>query len=150
MKSLVDVYPYRLKNEQIEFLVCKRSQQTIYSGQWRMIGGKINRGETAWQAALRELVEETAARPVRFWALPTLNHFYDPGIDTIRLIPAFAAQLKADTEIVLNEEHTDYLWIAVDDIATYIEWPEQKRLMKLTHRILSEGKIIEEWEIELR
>lgn len=150
MMSLVDVYPYRMFEEQIEFLICKRSQYTVYPGQWRMIGGKVQRNETRWQAAIRELEEETGVRPVRFWTLPSLNHFYDHEADTVRLIPAFAARLPEDSRIALDEEHDEYKWIAVDEIDSYIEWPEQKRLMKLTHRILTKSRIIDEWEIELK
>lgn len=149
MKSVVDVYPYRLPEGRLEFLIFKRAQQVVYPGQWRMIGGKVKKKETYWQAALRELREETGNSPVRFWALPSLNHFYDPEMDAIRLIPAFAAQLPDDPVIELNEEHTGYRWIAVDDIDSYIQWPEQKRLMKLTHRILATSEVIDEWEIDI-
>ena len=149
MNSLVDVYPYRVADDAIELLVCRRAWQALYAGQWRMIGGKVKEGESFRQAALRELNEETGILPKRFWTIPSLNHFYDPKYDTIRLIPAFAAQLPLHSEIVLNEEHSEYRWIAVEEIEAYIEWPEQIRLMKLTHRILTSNRNLEQWEIEI-
>lgn len=44
---LVDVYPYRTKAQRHEFLIFKRSAQKKYAGQWRMVGGKIEKGEQA-------------------------------------------------------------------------------------------------------
>jgi len=148
--NLVDVYPYRLgETAEPEFLILKRSGKVVYAGQWRMIGGKVVQGETAWEAALRELEEEAGTGPLRFWVLPSLNHFYDPKNDRIRLIPAFAAQLPHDAEIRLDEEHTEYRWIANDRIDSYIAWPEQQRLMQLTSRIVATNRILDEWEIEV-
>ena len=75
---VVDVYPYRLdENHLPEFLLVRRAAGLVYAGQWRMIGGKVDAGETAWQAALRELREETGLTPTRFWSLPSVNHFYE-------------------------------------------------------------------------
>jgi len=68
---VVDVYPYRLVDEsKPEFLLLRRSCGRIYAGEWRVIGGKIEAGESSWKAALRELSEETGLAPVRFWSIP--------------------------------------------------------------------------------
>ena len=59
MARLVDVYPYRFRADEIEFLLLKRAGNVQYAGQWRMVAGKVMESEKAWQAGLRELEEVT-------------------------------------------------------------------------------------------
>lgn len=148
MDRLVDVYPYRKGEAQVEFLVLKRSPQVIYGGQWRMIGGKVRKDEKTYVAALRELDEETALQPKLFWTLPSINQFYDPGVDAIRQIPAFAAEVEENASITLNYEHVDYKWIHKEQIASHIQWPEQQRLMCQLHTIVTQNQLLDEWIIE--
>ncbi|MDZ7693551.1 MAG: NUDIX domain-containing protein [Balneolaceae bacterium] len=150
MIELVDVYPYRFSKNQIEFFTGKRSTSKIYSGQWRMVGGKVEQGETAWQAALREMKEEVGVEPVRFWSPPTLNQFYEPKNDTIHHIPVFAAEISPDAEITLNDEHQQLKWITIEQVEQYIHWPEQARIMGLIHSLLSSKEILKEWELAIR
>jgi len=149
MSDLIDVYPYRVFRNDVRYLVLKRSEDKPYSGQWRMVGGKVERGETAWQAGLRELKEETGCQPLNFWTLPSINHFYDHTSDSIFQIPAFAAEIPKNSKIRLNAEHNSCKWITVNEITHYIKWPEQERLMRLLHKILTRQQIIEDWIIEI-
>lgn len=151
MKKLIDVYPYRLKNGYPEFLILKRSSGKIYANQWRMIGGKVKGGEKSWQAALRELKEETGLLPEKFWVLPSINQFYESSTDTIHSIPAFAGELLYDSAIKLDDEHSEYNWVKFERIEPYIIWPEQRRLIKLTHDILTDQflEILPEWLIDI-
>ena len=146
---LIDVYPYRSKAGKNEFLILKRSSHKIYAGQWRMIVGKIKDNEKAWEAGLRELEEETKTKPDLYWAIPSLNHFYNHRYDKIELITAFAAQLDYNSEIILNEEHSEYKWIEYKYCNKFIQWPEPRRLLSLTNTILNSQKIIEDWKITL-
>lgn len=151
MKKLIDVYPYRQKHGYPNFLIFKRSSEKIYANQWRMVGGKVQEGEQSWQAALRELKEETGLSPVKLWAIPSVNQFYEPKSDTVHTIPPFAAELEFDAEITLDDEHSEYKWVSIEDVQSYIKWPEQLRLMKLTYDIMTDEflEILPEWVIEL-
>ena len=93
MKKLIDVYPYRLNEGKPEFLIFFRSSKKIYAHQWRMVGGKVKEGEEYWQAALRELIEETSLSPVLFWSIPSINSFYEASSDQIHHIPAFWSRI---------------------------------------------------------
>ena len=53
MKKLIDAYIYREVSNEIEFLILQRAENRIYSGQWRMVGGKVNQNEEYAHAALR-------------------------------------------------------------------------------------------------
>ncbi len=146
-KKLIDLYPYRYSGNTPEFLLCKRSSTKIYSGQWRMIGGKVEPGETYWQAALRELLEETALKPMKFWTVPSINQFYEPKSDQILSIPVFAAELYLSASPVLNEEHSTFDWFDVKEATSRIIWPEQQRLITTINQIITSTEIPEEWII---
>ncbi|MDZ7660248.1 NUDIX domain-containing protein [Fodinibius sp.] len=149
MKRLVDVYPYQREQNEVEFLIFKRAADVQYAHQWRMIGGKVNPKETYYNAALRELKEETGLSPDLFWSIPSVNQFYDPDSDRILQIPAFGAEVNKESAITLNHEHASWKWISEDELDTYIQWPEQIRLMKLLADIVISKQILNEWIIEL-
>lgn len=144
-KKLIDLYPYLIEGDEIKFLLFKRAKGKIYEGQWRMVGGKVRPDEFFWQAALRELKEETGLTPEKFWTIPSTNSFYEASSDAIHHIPAFAAELSFDKEPILDDEHTSFEWVYLEEALKRIRWPEQKRLLKLTHSLLSTDQILEDW-----
>ena len=149
MKRLIDVYIYRIKEGEPEFLLFLRSVNKIYANQWRMVGGKVKEGEKYWEGALRELREETGVNPTAFWTIPSVNTFYEAKSDQIHQIPAFAAEFGLEQKPVLDDEHSEYRWISIEELDSYLAWPEQKRLIRLTHHILKEDQILPEWRIEI-
>ncbi len=144
-KKLIDLYPYRLKHNDPEYLLLKRAKGQEYDGQWRMIGGKVEKGETYWQAALRELYEETRLKPLKFWTIPSVNRFYEHQTDQIHSIPAFAAQIDASASPTLDREHSTAEWLNIDQAVGSILWPEQRRLLKLLHNIITSNQILDDW-----
>lgn len=146
-KKLIDLYPYKIKNQEPQFLLFKRAKGHIYQGQWRMIGGKVEAGETYWQAALRELDEETGLSPSLFWTVPSVNQFYEHKTDKILTIPAFAAEIHENEEIVLDSEHSKFDWFSVQKAVDAIIWPEQRRLLELVHHIVTSNQILDDWLI---
>lgn len=134
---VVDVYPYRDQSVNPEFLLLRRAPGTAYEGQWRMVGGKIEADEAAWETGLREVEEETGHTPTRFWALPSVNTFYEWREDRVNLTPAFAATLPDDP--LLDDEHDAFAWLPAREAAQRLEWPEQKRLLRLADRVLRDG-----------
>ncbi|WP_232798131.1 NUDIX hydrolase [Salinibacter altiplanensis] len=134
---VVDVYPYRESSVNPEFLLLHRAPGTLYAGQWRMVGGKIDTGEAAWETALREVDEETGHSPDRLWTIPSVNAFYEWQADRMNLIPAFAAALPADP--TLDDEHDAFTWLPAEEAAARLAWPEQQRLLRLADRTLRNG-----------
>lgn len=150
MKKLIDAYIYRINSDHtIEFLILKRSKVKVYSGQWRMVGGKVKDLEKYWQAALREIREETSMQPTKFWTVPSTNQFYEYQSDSILNIPAFAAEMANNEDPKLDDEHDDFKWIKFEQIREYIFWPEQRRLMNLIYDIARADSILPEWTIRL-
>src|SRR3954471_23280437 len=109
-----------------EFLQLRRAAGDYGAGMWAIVRGKIEAGETAWQAALRELKEETALEPVEFYALNTLDTFYLAHDDSVRHVPGFVAAVARDALITLNEEHDAVRWVSRDDFHTAYLWPGER------------------------
>ncbi len=147
--KLIDLYPYRIADRNAEFLLFKRAEGKIYEGQWRMIGGKVKSGENYWEAALRELKEETGLQPEQFWTVPSVNQFYEHQSDTIHTIPAFAAEIDPAAIITLDDEHREFHWIKPEEVSNYIQWPEQIRLIKLTNQLINSNQILDDWRVPL-
>lgn len=81
------------------------------SGQWAFPGGRIEDGETPEQAALRECEEEIGLRPEigSEWTRRIAD-----GVD----FTTFFSLVPEEFEPTLNEEHTDFRWLPVDDLAS--------------------------------
>jgi len=124
--DLVEVHLFRLDNNELQFLLLKRSAHKIYPGLWQMVSGHIEEGETAVQTALRELKEETGLKPFRLWVVPNVNSFYSPDNDSITIIPVFAAQIKYD-KIQISNEHTEFKWVNSEEAKTFLAWEGQRR-----------------------
>ena len=145
---LIDLYIYRVDAEGVRILLFHRAPGKPYAGQWRMVGGKVRDGETRWQAALREMEEETGLAPMEFWALPSVNQFYDHERDCVHTIPAFAARVEEGDPVTLDAEHTDCRWVGAQEAGSMLPWPEQARLIELLERIVLRNGILPQWRID--
>lgn len=145
MDRLVDVYVYRREQEGVKVLLLERAPDVVYAGQWRMVGGKVRTTEKAYEAGLRELKEETGLVPKLFWTLPSVNQFYDARTDEVHQVPAFAAEVSAPCTILLNHEHVGKKWLSGSEIASYVHWPEQQRLITLLISIVTQNLLLDEW-----
>jgi len=135
VSNVIDVYAFRRNGTQVEFLLLKRSQGRRLAKTWQAVHGRIEPGETAVQAALRELKEETALRPSGFWQLEFVNTFYLAAEDALLMCPCFAAEIDPATEIVLSDEHTAFRWEPSARAQEGYMWPGQRHAV---HEIMAE------------
>ena len=63
---VVDCYVYCQTDDGLKFLILKRNEKKLYEHLWQGVAGKIEKNEEAWQAAIRELKEETGLKPTGF------------------------------------------------------------------------------------
>ncbi len=145
--ELVDVYPYRKSESEFEFLILQRAPEVIYAGEWRMVGGKVEKGENASDAAIRELKEETGIEPELLWCVPDINSFFDFQRNKVHHIPVFAAECSTDAKPVLNHEHTRWAWKSVAELEQFLLWPEHLRLTQLIYHLLREDKLSRTWMV---
>lgn len=125
---LVSLVALRKTGSQFEVLLLKRAQTLV--GEWCQIAGSIEEGETAWQAALRELDEETGLKPVALYSADICEQFYEADRDAITMAPVFVAFIDNTEKVSLNHEHSDYCWVSFDDAAELVAFGGQRRVLR--------------------
>ena len=124
-----------------ELLQLRRAKGEVLEGVWGPVHGRVERGETAWQAALRELREEAGLTPAEFYQLDTINQFYLVAGDCVWHVPGFCAVVGRDAPVTLNEEHDDFRWTDRARIDHDFLWPgERRQLEELAREILDDGR----------
>lgn len=83
---------------------------------WLQPGGHIERGEEAWQCALREVFEETGIRIDIVSKTPLIVKEYHTPIG-IQIDYQFLG-IPFNTDIVFNEEAKEARWIRKEDFQT--------------------------------
>ncbi len=129
---------YNNKKNDWEFLLLRRSMNTIYPGTWQGVTGKIENSETPYQTALRELEEETGLKAYRLFTVDKVNMFYDAKKDTMNLIPVFGAIVQSN-DIILSKEHTEYKWCDLNETIKLITWDQQKKGVQIFYDMLIEN-----------
>jgi dihydroneopterin triphosphate diphosphatase len=122
-----------------EYLLLKRSSHKIYAETWRMVGGKLEAGETAWQACLREVAEETQLPVSRLLCVPYVNRFYEWRHDRINDIPVFVAVTRAATDPILDDEHSEFEWLSLEAASARLHWPGQRQGLEAAAALLRNG-----------
>lgn len=146
---LVSVYGFRLRPTAggPEYLVLHRREGLDrLGGTWQAVHGGVEPGETAVQAAWREVREETGLTPTGLWQLEYVETHYLPEEDIVRLVPCFAARFPEDAPIRLGPEHDDHRWLPLDGALKLLLWRSQREALRMLHeRIaqpLSQGKAV--------
>lgn len=124
----VSVIVLREIAEGTEVLLMRRAETLV--GTWCQIAGGIETGESAWQAALRELKEETGLHPTAFYSADTCEQFYEPDRDCIAMFPVFVAYVSPDANVVLNSEHTAHRWMSFHDARNLVSFGGQRRVLE--------------------
>lgn len=128
ISKIIEVHIFRIINDEIEFLLLKRSNDDlIFPGLWQMVSGSIDGNETAYNAALRELKEETGLIPELFWIVPNVNSFYSQKKDEIHLVPVFAAKVNSNSVVKLSVEHSEFKWVKKEEAKKLLAWDGQKK-----------------------
>ena len=92
---VVDCYVFHLVGDNPEFLILKRNKNKIYEHLWQGVAGKIEKGESAWQTAIRELIEETGLNPLNIFVAGHVSRFYETNGDRINLVPVFGIEVES-------------------------------------------------------
>lgn len=125
----VEVYVFRRRGA-VEFLALRRAaDRRLLPGVWQPVTGKRRPVERALDAAVREVREETGLVPRRWWALETLTAFFEPGTDSILLLPLFAAEVGPGAAVRLSREHDRYRFLSAREAGRRYLWAAQRRAL---------------------
>ena len=132
LTPIVCAYVVRKEADGYKFLLLKRKSRYMF-GLWGQVAGKIEDGETAIQAVIREIQEETGHRPSALYSADIIESFYDIEHNTIQMIPAFV-DIVDSADIVLSSEHNEYMWVSPDEAMAMLPFPLQKSTVELICR----------------
>ncbi|PWI46465.1 hypothetical protein CEE45_16680 [Candidatus Heimdallarchaeota archaeon B3_Heim] len=163
-KEMVNVYPIRYKNNNLEFLMIKR---TTLSYNWQCVSGSVGdtmgaldhpKGESPLECAKRELYEETAYIPALILPLNIPQELYiendeDEGdrsppqlqeeLEKITFYN-FIALIDQPQDPVLNPpEHTDWKWCSFEIAYKIIMWAVEKKLIRYVYNYLIKSPLKE-------
>ena len=122
---VIDAYVFNRKSREIRFLLLKRAKTKIYEHLWQGVAGKIEAGEAAWEAAIRELKEETGFEPVRMFVADHVSKFYEAHGDWVNMVPVFGIEVE-DEEVILSDEHCEFKWVDFNTAHQTLIWSGQK------------------------
>ncbi|MBE2190203.1 MAG: NUDIX pyrophosphatase [Desulfobulbaceae bacterium] len=107
----VHIARFNPKSLEYEYLVLKRSGKiSVYPGIWQTVTGTIELNETALEAAIRELKEETDLVSETIWCLPYVTSFFDYHYNRVNFAPVFGVLANFDDIATLSDEHSDFKW----------------------------------------
>ena len=134
--SVVDCHVVYWEADIPQFLTIKRSSEERYPLIWQCVTGGMNTNEKSYQAAIRELREETALYPVKMWTIDRVNHYYDPKYDKIFLIPVFGVEVQTK-DVKLSTEHVDFYWGSKEKVKEKMLWNQQKLGLENFYQMLT-------------
>ena len=137
--SLVDVYVLRQGPEGLQCLVLRRGPGGRCPGSWETVHGHIEEGERPWEAAARELQEETGLAPERLYNLSRVEAFYQHRKDEVALVPVFVAFAAPDAPVRLGPEHEAFEWLAPAQAGARFAWPRERRALEDAVQLLGSG-----------
>ena len=133
---VIDAYVYSYESNKLSFLLLKRSRKKIYEYLWQGVAGKIEKNELAWQAALRELKEETGLTAQRMFVADYVSKFYEKHGDRMNFVPVFGIEVK-NKKVSLSEEHCNFKWLSFKKAHAKLTWNGQKKGLKAVHSMLN-------------
>ncbi|HVX86783.1 MAG TPA: NUDIX domain-containing protein [Phycisphaerae bacterium] len=114
-----------------------------YGKHWDYAKGHLEEGETAWQAAVRELREETGIRQVdrvtRF-ERDMQYVFYSPKKGQVhKTVTYFLGRTRA-AAVKVSEEHEGYAWLGYEEALERLTYENAREMLRAAHEALMKGR----------
>ena len=107
-------------------------------GHWDFAKGKIEKGETKEQAALRELKEEAdISATIQDGFLEQLSYFFKEKSDLIKKTVYFFTGEADAGEITISHEHQGYEWLPYEKALEKLTFENAQDVLKKAESFLS-------------
>lgn len=131
--TMVSVVVIRGQGAAAEVLLLRRAQPRLH-GLWTYVAGHIEPGEKIWQAALRELHEETGLHPLALYSADRSETYYDVDEECIAVVPAFVAFVATQTPVRRDGENDAHQWLSLDAAMRQVAFGGQRELFAHVRR----------------
>lgn len=108
-------------------LLLLRRHGSSAAGAWSVVTGSIEPGESAPQAARREVTEETGIHVEALLSSGLTETFYFAPDGVIELMPIFVTLLPAQVPIVLDHGSDDHRWCSLAQALDLMAFAGQRR-----------------------
>ncbi|MBC8251617.1 MAG: NUDIX domain-containing protein [Candidatus Nitrosopelagicus sp.] len=108
------------------------------SKHWDFVKGKMEKGETFHETALRETNEETGITDVEFldgFKQEIEYYFRADNQDIHKKVIFFLGKTKT-SDVMLSHEHLDFMWLDYEDALKKITYNNAKNLLKKSSEFL--------------
>jgi 8-oxo-dGTP diphosphatase len=123
-----------------EVLLIKRGRPPML-GQWSLPGGKIAWGETAAEAALRELQEETGVKAEIVGLIDAVDGvFREGGQVTGHVLLIDYAALWISGEPRAADDAADARFFPLAEAIAAVEWSETKRIIQAGAQLVAKAR----------
>jgi len=143
---VIDSYVYKKSDNGFDFLILKRADTKIYEHLWQGVAGKIEKNEKSWQAAIRELKEETGLNPRKIFIADHVSKFYEAHQDRINFVPVFGIEVNHE-KVILSNEHCDYKWVDFETASSHLVWNGQKKGIHAVNQMLLSNDDRMKWSL---
>jgi 8-oxo-dGTP diphosphatase len=108
-----------IEDKEGRILILKRAPEDEYGTLWNLPGGKVDYGQTAEEALIREVLEETSLECTSCRFLFYMDGLPETEGERHYLTLFFLCACEFDADIRLNEESSAYLWIETGRISDF-------------------------------
>lgn len=143
--DVVDVYIARRGTLGIEYLQLLRAQ-TPMQHTWQPVMGHVEAGETAVEAAKREMREEVGLacgdeHVLAMYSLEQTHPFFLAELDCVMLSPRFVVEVAARwnpslATLLESGEHTQFRWVQEARASDGFMWPGQRAALQEASQVL--------------
>ncbi|MCF8241857.1 MAG: NUDIX pyrophosphatase [Melioribacteraceae bacterium] len=150
ISNLIEAHIIRLRNDELEFLLLRRSAHEKYADIWQMVTGSTDGDEKAYETALREIKEETNLLPQKFWVVPHMNSFYSHERNYVCMVPVFVCLVDENDIVKISDEHDEYKWVDKTAAKKLLAWQGQRQSVDIIYEyFMFEKSLLNFVEIKL-
>jgi len=128
---------FRTIHQQRQYLLLRHQN----GGHWAFPKGRLEPGEREFEAAIREIFEETCIdqiHPIPGFRKTSEYHFRRDEQRIAKTVAYFLAETP-QLDVALSSEHTDFQWLQFDDAMCALSYDESRRILSDAHRLLAES-----------